>query len=197
MPSSSFKKIKVHRLQGQVLLQRPVTQRRVTMHSPAIDAMSDFAYMASVTITPDASLFAANETMIARGVRLLLVVDEEKALIGVISTRDTLGERPMQMLHHGKSNLFELTVADLMRPSAEIDLLDLADVKHASVGDVVATLKDLGLQHLLVATTDPEDARQRVCGVFSATQIGRQLGVTIDTFEIARTFAEIEAALAN
>jgi hypothetical protein len=34
-------------------------------------------------------------------------------------------------------------------------------------------------------------------GLFSATQIARQLGLTIEPTEIARTFAEIEASLAR
>jgi len=36
-----------------------------------------------------------------------------------------------------------------------------------------------------------------VRGLFSATQIARQLGVTIQTTEVARTFSEIEAQLAH
>ena len=39
--------------------------------------------------------------------------------------------------------------------------------------------------------------RQTVRGLFSATQIARQLGVTIQTSEIAQTFSEIEALLAH
>jgi hypothetical protein len=38
---------------------------------------------------------------------------------------------------------------------------------------------------------------QSVRGLFSATQIARQLGVTIQISEIARTFSEIEATLAR
>jgi hypothetical protein len=36
-----------------------------------------------------------------------------------------------------------------------------------------------------------------VRGVFSATQIARQLGVTIQTSQVAMTFSEIEATLAR
>jgi hypothetical protein len=39
--------------------------------------------------------------------------------------------------------------------------------------------------------------QQIVRGLFSATQIARQLGIAIGTSEIARTFAEIEAQLAR
>ena len=41
------------------------------------------------------------------------------------------------------------------------------------------------------------DGRQSLLGIFSATQIARQLGVQIQTHEMARTFAEIEAVIAG
>ncbi len=197
MATNSFRILGAHRPTTQLQVQQPDTRRPVTVQSPALDVMTDFARVRSVTVASDATLFSANETMIARGVRLLLVTAQDQHLLGIISTRDTLGERPMQLLHQGKGNLFELTVADLMHAVGEIDMLDIADVRHASVGDVVATLRSLGQQHLLVSALDAASGVQRVCGVFSATQIGRQLGVEIQTFEVARTFAEIGAALSG
>ena len=65
------------------------------------------------------------------------------------------------------------------------------------MGNRVATLKVLSQQHGLVAETDARTQRQLVRGGFSATQLRRQLGIEIQTFEIARTFAEIGAALAG
>jgi hypothetical protein len=41
------------------------------------------------------------------------------------------------------------------------------------------------------------DGRQVLRGIFSASQIARQLGVQIATHEMARTFAEIEALIAG
>jgi hypothetical protein len=48
-------------------------------------------------------------------------------------------------------------------------------------------------QHLMIS----EDEGRRIRGLFSATQIARQLGVELQTTEVARTFADIEAALAR
>ena len=53
-----------------------------------------------------------------------------------------------------------------------------------------------GPRHL-VEDVDPASGAPRVRGVFSATQIGRLLGVPVQTFDFARTFGEIEAALAE
>ena len=58
-------------------------------------------------------------------------------------------------------------------------------------------MKQLGRQHILVEDVDPVSGLPRVRGVFSATQIGRALGVPVLGFDLPRTFAEIEAALVN
>ena len=69
-------------------------------------------------------------------------------------------------------------------------------VKTAAVGDIVATLKQTHRQHALVVTVGA-DSKQVVCGLFSITQIARQLGAQTQTFELAHTFSEIEAVIAR
>src|SRR5258708_7076296 len=59
------------------------------------------------------------------------------------------------------------------------------------VGHIVATLKAVGRKHLMVS----EEGGRRIRGLFSASQVARQLGMELQTFEVARTFADIEAAL--
>ena len=77
-------------------------------------------------------------------------------------------------VHHG-----EIAVRDVMTPADRLEILELWEVERARVGDVVATLKVAGRQHaLVVETTDQAQTVQRsVCGIFSLTQIARQLGI--------------------
>jgi hypothetical protein len=84
-----------------------------------------------------------------------------------------------------------------MCPRDSIDLLDAADVLRATVGDIVNTLKALHRQHALVGERDAISGQVRIRGIFSATQIGRQLGAAIQTFEVGTTFTEIEGFLAR
>jgi CBS domain-containing protein len=167
---------------------------RVRMDSPAIEVMTDLRVVAPVTIGPDADIDSANTRMIVNRVRLLLVVDTQSRVAGLITATDILGEKPMQVVQHRGCRHEEVLVQDIMTPRGHLEVLSLADVLAARVGNVVATLKASGRQHAMVVDDDDE-GRQRVRGIFSLTQIARQLGLQIQAPEIARTFAQIEAAL--
>ena len=163
----------------------------VTLESPALHAMTALARVSPATIRPQAPLAGANQFMITRGVRLLLVVDEHDIILGVITATDILGERPMQAATARGLRRDDLLVADVMTPAAEVEVLALAEIDASRVGHVLETLRRLGRQHALVA-----DAANTVCGIFSISQIARQLGVSVPTGgSVARTFSEIESAL--
>ena len=185
-----------HRLNDSTTYQRPPQRlpERVTADSPATDVMTDFAKVAAMTIGPCASLDDANQRMIASGVRLLFVTGRDNDIMGVITATDILGERPMKYLQEVGGKREDIFVRDIMSPQESLDVLYMADVGRATVGDVVETMKRVGRQHALVVDTD-EHGKQSVRGLFSTKQISKQLGITIETTEVAKTFAELEAAL--
>jgi CBS domain-containing protein len=176
-------------------LRRPTQAQaaRVTPDSPALQVMTDLTRESPATIRPQAPLAGANQFMITRAVRLLLVVDEREAILGVITATDLLGERPMQVASARGLRRDELSVADVMTPAAQAEVIALADVERSRVGHVLETLRRTGRQHALVV-----DGENMVRGIFSISQIARQLGLALPSGgEVARTFSEIEAALSK
>lgn len=165
--------------------------------SPAIEAMTDFARVNVVTVDPSATVSEANARMISRGVRLLMVAGNDEQVAGLITARDILGEKPVQIAQARGCKLDELSVGELMTPIGSLDTLYLGEVLNARIADILSALKTLGRQHILVEDTDPITGLPRVRGLFSATHIGRLLGVPVLGFDLPRTFAEIEAALVN
>jgi CBS domain-containing protein len=164
---------------------------KVSVESPALEVMTDLRRTTPATIRPQAPLAGANEFMIARGVRLLLVVDDQEHVLGVISATDILGERAMRVATGRAMRRDELTVADVMIPAEQVEVIALEDAATARVGHVLETLRRAGRQHALVA-----DGEHMVCGIFSLSQVARQLGVSVAIGgEVARTFSEIEAAI--
>jgi CBS domain-containing protein len=167
--------------------------RLIKMDSPAVAVMTDLCQVPAATIRPDATAAQATQAMIARGVRLLLVVDAAGFVEGVITARDTMGEKPVKMLEEKGGKHAELVVADLMTPREKIEAIDMANVLKSMVGHIVTTLRDSARQHALIVDRDPITGEERIRGIFSATQIARQLGISIQTFEVASTFAAIES----
>jgi CBS-domain-containing membrane protein len=173
-----------------------VLPERAGMEDSALVVMTDFERISAVLIRPDDSIDEANLRMIQRGVRLLLVADAHRTVAGLITANDILGEKPVQIITERGGRRHDIVVRDIMTPQDRLEVLDMRHVQRARVGEIVATLQESARQHALVVDSDG-DGRQRVRGMFSLTQIARQLGVSIQANEVARTFYEIETQLTH
>jgi CBS domain containing-hemolysin-like protein len=132
--------------------------------------------------------------MIHRGVRMLLVVDDLNSILGLITASDLTSEKPMQVVQTQGIRHADVMVKDIMTPRERLEVLCMEDVRKARVGDIVHTLKTQGRQHALVVDR-AEDRSQVLRGMFSVSQISRQLGATLETAGVAHTFAELGAEL--
>lgn len=173
-----------------------VVPEKATLDDPAVNVMTDLTRVTAVIILPGDTVDEARRRMVQRGVRLLLVVDQDRKVVGLITATDSLGEKPVLAAFERGLRREEVLVRDIMTPQERLEVLAMADVRAAKVGHIVATLKKAGRQHAVVVDHDGM-GRQTVRGLFSATQIARQLGVAIETSEVAHTFAEIESMLAR
>lgn len=188
--------LSVHRLQAGARHHQPGPDaERVRLDSPALAVMTDLKHIPAATIDLEAPVDAANRFMIRRGVRLLLVSDDERRVLGLITSNDVLGEKPVQFALERGIKRQEIRVRDIMTPGERLEVLHYADLMNAEVGHVVATLQHSGRQHALVIDMGEDGKTQTVRGIYSASHIARQLGVAIYTTEMAQTFAEIGAAL--
>jgi CBS domain-containing protein len=178
-------------------LLRPacVLPDRVGLDNPALDVMTDFRRMTAFIATPGDTIRQAEERMIRRKVRLLFVMDSHNHVAGLITNTDIHGEKPMQIVQSRGIRRDELVVADIMTPVERLEAVDYDDIAHARVGHVLETLKARGRQHALVIETT--EGRQMVRGLLSLSQLCKQLGVSIETTEVASTFLEIEQHLSH
>lgn len=173
-----------------------LTLDRVQMDSPAADAMTDLTRVAAVIVLAGDTVDEAHRRMIQRGVRLLLAVDQDRKVLGVITANDVAGERPVQIAVQQGLHRDEVLVRNVMTPCTSLQVLSMEQVRGAKVGHIVATLELAGRQHTLVVDRS-EKGDIRLRGIFSTTQIFRQLDMTIQTSVPASTFAEIEAELSR
>lgn len=167
---------------------------RVTLDDPALAVMTDFQKVTAFTIDPDVSVDTAARVMRRRNVHLLLVMNADNHILGIITSNDLVGEKTLQCISARGISRADALVRDIMTPESRLEVISMDDVMHAHVGHVVTTLKSKGRQHAAVVDED-ESGHQTLRGLFACSQISRQLGVPVETPEIAQTFAEISVAL--
>jgi CBS domain-containing protein len=159
-------------------LRAPAAAPVLSPSAPALEAMTDLATESAHVVTPERQIDDALRDMMAFGVRLLLVVSGHEVL-GVITSYDITGERPIQFLQDpfrsGTPHRHaDVIVADIMTPVGEIVPLRLGWVAGATVADVAALFRTRADSHLLVAEDEPGGAAV-IRGIFSRTRLARQL----------------------
>ena len=186
-----YSAITLSRLENGARVAEPMTPGRVTLDDPAFSVMTDLREVSAATTRPEETIATAHAIMIRRAVRLLFVLDDSGTVAGVITATDLLGEKPVRFMQARGVSHAEILVEDIMTPATMLEALSILEVAQMRVGHIVATLKSVGRKHLMVS----EDGGRRIRGLFSASQVARQLGMEVQTFEVARSFAEVEAAL--
>jgi len=190
---NQYRTLPASRLDQAISFHRPdwALFRRVTLESPALEVMTDLKRFSAITIKSHEKLEAANEKMKQRGVRLLLVTDITDEILGVLTAADILGEKPLQFAKDNGARRKDITAQDIMSPQECIEVLDIAEVSRARVGDIVETLRFHERQHALVVDRQGRQNERAVRGIFSLTQIARQLGIPLQTGGVAQTLAQI------
>ena len=141
--------------------------------SPAIEAMTDFLRVNLVTIGASESLVDANARMISRGVRMLIVSAPDDGVLGLITARDIMGEKPMQLAQSRGCKRDELRVADLMTP-------DVAKVQTHDRGvELIAVFSNGHLRHLPVV-----NPQGKLVGMVTQTDLIREMARTLAQPEV-------------
>ncbi|VAW83415.1 hypothetical protein MNBD_GAMMA16-1542 [hydrothermal vent metagenome] len=184
-------------LDQNVVLQRPEYNLplKVTLDDPALSIMTDFRQTIPITIKPDATIDTANEKMIGYAVRLLLVTESSDSVLGLITSVDILGEKPLRLTHERRIIHSELLVSDIMTPRKKLEAIFLTDIEESNVGNIVSSMSMFGRRHALVIEKGLTGEPDFIRGIISATQITKQLGITITPTNQAHSFAELEEAL--
>ena len=174
-------------LEANLAIERPEQPPElVHFHDSAMQVFTDFTRVYPVTITADRTIDYALHKMKNSGVRLLLVVGKKHHMIGLISAYQIMGDDPVRLAQDRQLDHSQITVGMLMQPQKDIKVLELSHLRDARVGHIVATLHQLEQKYMIVVD------QGNVSGLFSASQISRQLGRKILEEEMpAHSLAEM------
>jgi CBS domain-containing protein len=145
----------------------------VHIHDPAKTVLIDFASCRPATIAPDASIDSALNKIKVSGSRLLLVTDENAAVIGMISSCDIMGDAPLRVSESSGISHSDITVEMIMMPLKEIKAIEWSSAKNSKVGHIIATM------HQLECCSLPVVADGKLRGLFCSNVISDCLGYDI------------------
>ena len=142
---------------------------------PAIQAITDFTREHPATVEDERQIDDALTDMVRIGVRALLVV-RDQSVVGLITSYDIQGERPLQFLRHSTyTHHQELRVAHIMTPWDQLSVLDWDALQHLRAGELLRLFEESGVTHMLVVQTDMKHGTPIVRGLASRARLTRQL----------------------
>lgn len=190
----TYKNIAVKNLSEHCGLASPNPQYGdVDLNSIATKLMVDFTRTSAKTANASTTVNDALELMRINQVRALMIVEQSGEFSGVVTAMDLMGIKPMVYANEAGIPRTEVLVKNIMIPKNNLKALALDDIKKSTIGDVMQTLSALQSQHILVV--DGEDTEMKICGLFSASDFKRALGITIDSTQVAHTFSDLERVI--
>ena len=168
MPTTSFS--------DAVLPRRSVSDGQfLDPGDPAIHAITDFTREHPVTVDEERQIDDALGDMIHLGVRAMLVLHEQR-IVGLITSYDIQGERPLQFLQTSTYTRHrEIRVGHIMTPWDKLLAVDWDSIQSARAGDLLRVLDEAGLTHLLVIERGKKNTSPIVRALVSRARLARQL----------------------
>ena len=179
-----------------VFLSPPGKSATLQLNDLAIKAMTDLKQVRAITIRPDRSIEFALELMKHAGIRMLVVEGQSGMLAGLVTARDIMGEKPLRIMTQDRVKHEEIQVRQVMKPREQLNPFNFRDVEHATVRDVIVQLRNAGRQRAIVVEQRDSGQGYFLRGIFSITQIGRQLGMDIPVDGHVQSFADFEKLIA-
>ncbi len=106
--------------EGSTYSHPPIPPVLLHWDDSALDAMQDLKLANAITIAPTALLPDAEVEMRVCHTHLLLVIDENQQVLGLLSSEHLLGERPLKISQERKVKRAEIPVRAVMNPRERI-----------------------------------------------------------------------------
>jgi CBS-domain-containing membrane protein len=142
---------------------------------PAVLAITDFTREHPVTVDADRQIDDALNDMIRLGVRALLVYKEHR-IVGLITSYDIQGERPIQFLQSSNYRHHQdIRVSDIMTPWDALSGVNWETIQSMRAGDLLELLELAGLTHVLVIEADRTNSTCTIRALVSRARLTRRL----------------------
>lgn len=173
----------------------PELPELVHIEDPAHNVIMNFDVIKPVVVHPKTPINDALIEMKAAGTHIMLVIEDSK-VVGVISSEDILGEKPMQIIQERRIRRDEILVQSIMTPREKLVTIQLSDLRIAKVGHVIKTLNEHKQHYAIIVENDGPSQQQIVHGLVYIYEILKRLDKDIVTeLREARSILELQKNL--
>lgn len=151
---------------------------QVELNDPASSVMTDFRVRALFKVDPEDTIDAALQKMKIAGLRIGFVVDTaSEQILGMITSYDIMGEKPMRYLQsvgfadRGVTHK-DIKVKDIMEKVEDWVSVEMKNVESVTVQGLLDAFQRTGRTHLPVIDTK-EGKEHRLRGLFSSAKVLR------------------------
>ncbi len=172
----------------------PDTLEVISLETSALEVMADFHTKTPVTVFKKTNADEALKIMIHEKVRALLVINDHDHVLGIVNSQQIQGTKRTQVAQQEDIKPVDVTVDLLMTPISHMPMLNFNTLSNALVGHIARIFYDQKVTHVLVYETNADET---ICirGIFSASFIGRKLGMEIRPNLYAESISDIQKSL--
>ncbi|MGS2745242.1 CBS domain-containing protein [Halomonas sp. LS-001] len=171
--------------------------RSLTLESPALSVLTDFSKVKPQSIYAETPVDEAHLKMRHSGIRLLFILDKTDHCIGVLTAKEVIGTRLINLAMQQRNlDRAEVTAEMIMTPWQKLSAMPLEQLVSLTIEDLVLCMESFAEQHLLI-TEHQADQTLSVRGIISATDIQNAMGnkttmkVASSSVPTARSFSDI------
>ncbi|MDR5874352.1 CBS domain-containing protein [Halomonas sp. CUBES01] len=190
MNQATFSPKPLIQLGSTPLLAMPAA-RRLAPTSPAMAVLTDFSQVVPQSVDADTPIDEAHLKMRYGGVRLLFVMDTAAHCIGIVTSKEVIGTRRINIAMQQRNlSREDITAEMVMTPWHKLSAMPIAQLASLTIEDLVLSMEAVTDQHLLI-TEQNDDHELRIRGLVSATDIQNAIGKEISPVPRAKSFADI------
>jgi len=141
---------------------------------PAIDIMTDLQTMQALRIKMSDTIDTIGYELQSHDVHALLVVKEEQTVVGIVTSEDVFGEKPITITQESRMPRNTITAKMLMTPIEQILTFNISDILSARVGNIVATLAENKALYAIAISNSESSEIPALEGFFNYMQIRKQ-----------------------
>lgn len=187
-----MKTLEIFALENSITIADREQTHALSLSAPALMAVKDFRHSRPLTIDEDTPLEQARVIFHRAHANLKLVTNDHGQFSGILVSGH-LSKHNELLKQSAGFDRAQLTVKELMLPIQAMEALDITQLQHATIANLLNTLQVNGLPYCLV--TDAE--HNTLIGLISAEELASQVHAPIKLRRapsFAQLFSELHVA---